>query len=358
MVRTFMCEECGHQWLEPNRGRLHHTCSLCRGQGLTPSAAMSKIKKRQQKQAKEQSTSNIRYTSSSSEEYSLGSLIFGGGVILIFVISRDAFNILPRVSTWYESNKMAIWITGGVIGGLLSLYWLGSRDLEKQSSISIDDVDDLPKEDDVKSEEKEKSTDTNPTDRWVSTDPFFILGLSSSSDANEVKQAYHALIAQYHPDKVSSLAPEFQKLANERSKKINWAYSECLKTAPIIKESPQSAEPNPRKEESKGKAAAHADNIISINKSKDVADKLTWIWKFPLFSSLFVSLGLLGLMTLSENKTSDAIAGLVLVLILFNLFVTLPALYLSRFIRRISQKSTAMKHQIYQDKESPKKTAA
>lgn len=51
-----------------------------------------------------------------------------------------------------------------------------------------------------------------------------VLGLTSSATNDEVKRAYRKLMAQYHPDKVATLAPELQKIASEKSKAINEAY--------------------------------------------------------------------------------------------------------------------------------------
>ena len=51
------------------------------------------------------------------------------------------------------------------------------------------------------------------------------LGLSASPSADEVSAAYHRMAQMYHPDKVASLAPEFQALAEQRMREINAAYS-------------------------------------------------------------------------------------------------------------------------------------
>ena len=56
-------------------------------------------------------------------------------------------------------------------------------------------------------------------------DPWMVLGIHKGAELDEVKKAYRALITQYHPDKVSHLAPEFKKLAEERSREINIAYT-------------------------------------------------------------------------------------------------------------------------------------
>ncbi len=56
-------------------------------------------------------------------------------------------------------------------------------------------------------------------------DPWIVLGIHRGAQFDEVKKAYRALITQYHPDKVAHLAPEFKKLAEERTREINVAYN-------------------------------------------------------------------------------------------------------------------------------------
>jgi len=57
-------------------------------------------------------------------------------------------------------------------------------------------------------------------------DPYVVLGLSRGASPEEIRRAYYALIAQYHPDKVAQLGPELRDLASEKSKEINRAYSQ------------------------------------------------------------------------------------------------------------------------------------
>lgn len=56
-----------------------------------------------------------------------------------------------------------------------------------------------------------------------------ILGVGVGASAEEVVTAYRQMAKMYHPDRLSSLAPEFVELAEERMKEINGAY-EQLKT--------------------------------------------------------------------------------------------------------------------------------
>jgi DnaJ-class molecular chaperone len=45
----------------------------------------------------------------------------------------------------------------------------------------------------------------------------------------ELKAAYRKVAQTYHPDKVASLAPEFQALAEQKMKEINRAYGLIMK---------------------------------------------------------------------------------------------------------------------------------
>ena len=55
-------------------------------------------------------------------------------------------------------------------------------------------------------------------------DPYQVLRITRGASKEEIKAAYFNLIKQYHPDKVSHLGQEFQKLADEKAQLINRAY--------------------------------------------------------------------------------------------------------------------------------------
>lgn len=63
---------------------------------------------------------------------------------------------------------------------------------------------------------------------WADTDPWTLLGILPGTPHAEARRAFHALIAQYHPDKVAHLAPEFRTLAEERTRVLleAWAHIE------------------------------------------------------------------------------------------------------------------------------------
>lgn len=51
-------------------------------------------------------------------------------------------------------------------------------------------------------------------------DPWTVLGIERGTPRDEARKAFRALIAQYHPDKVAHLAPEFHALAERRTREI------------------------------------------------------------------------------------------------------------------------------------------
>jgi DnaJ-domain-containing protein 1 len=55
-------------------------------------------------------------------------------------------------------------------------------------------------------------------------DPYEVLGLPQGTPLDEARKAFRNLVAQYHPDKVAHLAPEFRVLAEERTRRLNEAW--------------------------------------------------------------------------------------------------------------------------------------
>lgn len=55
-------------------------------------------------------------------------------------------------------------------------------------------------------------------------DPYAILQVPRNATQAEIHKAWLDLASQYHPDKVTHLGPELQKLAEQRFKEIQRAY--------------------------------------------------------------------------------------------------------------------------------------
>jgi len=61
-------------------------------------------------------------------------------------------------------------------------------------------------------------------------DPYDVLGLSSDASDAEVERAYRRLIAQYHPDRLTGVAPELRLQAEDKAREINAAYDRIQKS--------------------------------------------------------------------------------------------------------------------------------
>lgn len=60
-----------------------------------------------------------------------------------------------------------------------------------------------------------------------------ILGIESSAGDDEVKKAYRKMANKFHPDKVSHLGEDFQKVAKGKFQKVNEAYNQIKKERKI-----------------------------------------------------------------------------------------------------------------------------
>jgi DnaJ-domain-containing protein 1 len=70
--------------------------------------------------------------------------------------------------------------------------------------------------------------DADAKRRSTAPDPYEVLGVHRGAADEEIKAAYRALMQQYHPDKVSHLALEYQEIAREKSQLINVSYQRIL----------------------------------------------------------------------------------------------------------------------------------
>ena len=62
-----------------------------------------------------------------------------------------------------------------------------------------------------------------------SFDPYHILGIDSSASGEEIQAAYKARMHEYHPDKVTHLGEELQKVAHRKAVEIQQAYEQLRK---------------------------------------------------------------------------------------------------------------------------------
>ncbi len=63
-------------------------------------------------------------------------------------------------------------------------------------------------------------------------DPYCVLGIEPTADAETVRQAWRALVREYHPDRMIArgVPEEAMKLVEKRLIQANWAYEEILNT--------------------------------------------------------------------------------------------------------------------------------
>ncbi len=58
-----------------------------------------------------------------------------------------------------------------------------------------------------------------------SFDPYKVLGVSRDATTDEIKRAYRKLAKKFHPDRLVNASDDFRKMAEEKMKDINRAYS-------------------------------------------------------------------------------------------------------------------------------------
>lgn len=77
---------------------------------------------------------------------------------------------------------------------------------------------------------KNESFDHKPNKEDDSNQTWYeVLGVSSGASIEEIRVAYKKKISMYHPDKVSNMGPEFNEIAQRKTKAINTAYDEALR---------------------------------------------------------------------------------------------------------------------------------
>jgi len=75
-----------------------------------------------------------------------------------------------------------------------------------------------------RNENKQQKAKPKSSKSFSELDPYQVLGVSRNSTKAEIKKAWITKMKEYHPDKVGSLGEKLRVLAEEESKKINWAW--------------------------------------------------------------------------------------------------------------------------------------
>lgn len=111
-----------------------------------------------------------------------------------------------------------------------------------------------------------------------------VLEVIPTASAETIHAAYRSLIARYHPDKVATLGPELQAVANARTKEINFAYdilSDAVSRARYDEElrgegeqaAPVPPDPDPRPKYPAARDPAAKDFVAKDFVAKDMAAK-------------------------------------------------------------------------------------
>lgn len=66
--------------------------------------------------------------------------------------------------------------------------------------------------------------------RSISSDPWKVLDVRRGASKDEIQARYRDLVLRNHPDRISHMDPFFQRLANERVRKITDAYQAILRS--------------------------------------------------------------------------------------------------------------------------------
>lgn len=81
----------------------------------------------------------------------------------------------------------------------------------------------------IKFEESTSESDDNGAEQPQNFEWYTELGIAKNATRNEIIEAYKMKIAQNHPDKVAHMDEKFRRLAEEASRKLNWARDEGLR---------------------------------------------------------------------------------------------------------------------------------
>lgn len=85
---------------------------------------------------------------------------------------------------------------------------------------------------------KENDWTSTQSNHYESTSPpkggdgvwYLVLDLPPTASIDQVKAAYKRKISMYHPDKVSTMGPEFNEIAQRKTQQINAAYDEAVRS--------------------------------------------------------------------------------------------------------------------------------
>ncbi|WP_164016481.1 J domain-containing protein [Pyxidicoccus trucidator] len=107
-------------------------------------------------------------------------------------------------------------------------------DADDDAPEADEDEADAPEEDEDEPEDEPEADEEAPREPAAPRDapppsPWEVLGVPPQTPLPEVRRAYLALVAQYHPDKVAQLGPKLQALAQDETRRIIEAWERVRK---------------------------------------------------------------------------------------------------------------------------------
>lgn len=132
-------------------------------------------------------------------------LVIGGAVLLGFLYLRSPIDLIP------DGTGPIGFVDDLLV--LLSLLWWVQRRLPP------------PQEGERREPPPPRSAGAA---RW---DPYAVLGVARGAPADEIAAAYRRRMKEYHPDRVSGLGDELQRVAHEKTLEIQRAYDELKRAS-------------------------------------------------------------------------------------------------------------------------------
>jgi DnaJ like chaperone protein len=138
-------------------------------------------------------------------------------IIAALLYALLPYDLLPDVLAGWG------WLDDAVVLGLLLRYLYVYRKRTQQAGRFGESFRGTSSSAGQSTGDRHQQTDS---DAEKPRDPHDVLGVRRGASQQELKNAYRELVNKYHPDKVSHLGDEFQKLAEIRFKEIQQAYQE------------------------------------------------------------------------------------------------------------------------------------
>lgn len=78
--------------------------------------------------------------------------------------------------------------------------------------------------------EQTESSGTTPNEKASPQEWYEILGVAPEASVDEIRACYTRLMKLYHPDRVHGLAPEYERISQAKSKDLNRAYAQAMRS--------------------------------------------------------------------------------------------------------------------------------